>query len=217
MFPVDDVLRLGIALLCGAAIGIEREWRNKNAGVKTNALVALGAAAFGMIDGADHRIAANVVTGIGFIGAGVIMHRGLTVQGVTTAATLWVNAAIALCIGLGRTRVGLWLFVGVMIVQLVMRSLDKAIGRARRRKLPVRVDLTVHCDPAAAPLLNEAIEASGVTVLRRTLSRHDGQATWRVIIVMPADLARIEERLAAIAGVTRVDARHAGIEGEMEN
>ena len=212
MFPVDDVLRLGIALLCGAAIGIEREWRNKNAGVKTNALVALGAAAFGMIDGADHRIAANVVTGIGFLGAGVIMHRGLTVQGVTTAATLWVNAAIALCIGIGRTRVGLWLFVGVMIVQLVMRYLDKAISHARRRKLPARVELVVDCDPAAAPLLNSVIEATGAKMLRRTLSRHDGHGTWRVVIVTPADLARIEEKLAGVTGVTKVDARHAGLE-----
>ena len=212
MFPVDDVLRLGIALLCGAAIGIEREWRNKNAGVKTNALVALGAAAFGMIDGVDHRIAANVVTGIGFLGAGVIMHRGLTVQGVTTAATLWVNAAIALCIGLGRTRVGLWLFVGVMIVQLVMRSLDKAIGRARRKRLPARVELVVECDPAAAPSLNQIVDATGVKMLRRTLARHDGHATWRVVIVGPPDLASIEERLAAVSGVTRVDARHAGLD-----
>lgn len=213
MLALETVLiRLVIALVAGSVIGIEREWRQKHAGVKTNALVALGACAFALIDGADHRIAANIVTGIGFIGAGVIMHRGLTVQGVTTAATLWANAAIAASIGMGHIRVGVLALVGVMLVQIVMRRADAVIGRARRIRLPARVEIIVQCDPASAPLLNRVIDASGAKIIRRTLSRHDATSVWRVVIVGMTDLAGLEEKLAGVDGVTRVDARHAGLE-----
>jgi uncharacterized membrane protein YhiD involved in acid resistance len=213
MLAVDIVLlRLVLALVAGAVIGIEREWRQKNAGVKTNALVALGACGFAMIDGVDHRIAANIVTGIGFIGAGVIMHRGLTIQGVTTAATLWVNASLAMAIGLGYLHVGILLLVGVLLVQFVMRRVDAAIGRARRIHLPARVEIAVQCDPSSAPLLNKVIDGTGAKMIRRTISRHDGTAVWRVVIVGMTDLAGLEEKLAGVEGVTRVDARHAGME-----
>jgi len=103
------VIRLGLALAFGAVIGVEREWRLKQAGLKTMSLVAMGAAAFGMMTdtfGDDNhnpgQIAAAVVGGIGFLGAGVIMRRGVTVQGLTTAATLWASASVGVASGLGQ-------------------------------------------------------------------------------------------------------------------
>jgi putative Mg2+ transporter-C (MgtC) family protein len=106
-------LNLLIAACLGAAIGLERQWRQRLAGLRTNTLVALGAAIFVTYshvapDGAgDKRIAAQVVSGIGFLGAGVISKEGLAVRGLNTAATLWCSAAVGLLAGEGLALYGL--------------------------------------------------------------------------------------------------------------
>ena len=110
-------LRLGIAALLGGAIGVERELRDREAGIRTHLLVSMGSALFTLISAygfhefltsgdavvrADPtRIAAQIVTGIGFLGAGAIIREGLSVRGLTTAATLWVVAAIGMACGAG--------------------------------------------------------------------------------------------------------------------
>ena len=107
--PVFDVfLRLLLAAALGGAIGLEREYRHKPAGLRTNMLIALGSALFSVMSidlgaaaGSPDRIAAQVVTGIGFLGAGAILRSGENVHGLTTATTIWVNAAIGMAAGLG--------------------------------------------------------------------------------------------------------------------
>ena len=103
--PIDDQLaivgRLAFAAALGAFIGLERELRGYPAGVRTVALVALGAALFTDVSqllGGDDRVAAGIVTGIGFLGAGVIFREGYTVRGITTAAALWSAAAIGMAV-----------------------------------------------------------------------------------------------------------------------
>jgi putative Mg2+ transporter-C (MgtC) family protein len=103
--PIDDQLaivgRLALAAALGAFIGLERELRGYPAGVRTVALVALGAALFTDVSqllGGDDRVAAGIVTGIGFLGAGVIFREGYTVRGITTAAALWSAAAIGMAV-----------------------------------------------------------------------------------------------------------------------
>lgn len=100
--------RLVVAALLGGAIGVERQLKHRPAGLRTNMFMCFGSALFTIISSLmsgggseDTRIAAQVVTGIGFIGAGVILHSGATVQGVTTAATIFVVAAIGMCAGAG--------------------------------------------------------------------------------------------------------------------
>ena len=95
MNDAELILRILISFLFGALVGIERQWHHKNAGLKTNTLVAIGAAAFALVsqhgfgpNSNPTQVAAGVVTGIGFIGAGVIMRRGGSVQGINSAATL---------------------------------------------------------------------------------------------------------------------------------
>lgn len=102
------LLRLAVALLLGALIGYERERAGKPAGVRTHGMVSLGAALFTLVSlhgfgsaSDPARVAAQVVTGIGFLGAGAILHQRNIVHGLTTAASLWVTAAIGVAVGVG--------------------------------------------------------------------------------------------------------------------
>jgi putative Mg2+ transporter-C (MgtC) family protein len=101
------ILRLVMAAVLGAIIGAQREWTGKPAGMRTLALLSLGSALCAVISatafpgGDPSRIAAAVITGIGFLGAGAILHRNLSVEGLTTAAAIWVAAGIGLAVGSG--------------------------------------------------------------------------------------------------------------------
>src|SRR2546429_6939010 len=100
-------INLAVAFCLSAAIGFERQWRNRLAGLRTNTLVALGAASFVVFaalvpgEGSPTRVAAQVVSGIGFLGAGLIFREGMSVRGLNTAATLWCSAAIGVLAGGG--------------------------------------------------------------------------------------------------------------------
>lgn len=127
-------LRLGMALLFGASIGFERQRRQRMAGIRTNALVCIGSAMFVMLglmipDGTSPtRIAAQVVTGIGFLGAGVIMRDGLNVRGMNTAATMWCVAAVGTLTGMGFILQG---FIGVVVIlsaNVLLRPIARIIN-----------------------------------------------------------------------------------------
>src|SRR5437588_7673688 len=128
--------RLILAFIFGSIIGIERQWHHKNAGLKTNTLVAIGACAFALI--AENgfgpgvglsQVAGGVVTGIGFIGGGVILRHGGSVQGVNSAATLWATASVGLGLGLGDYRVSVFVFGLVLITQFILRWAANYIDR----------------------------------------------------------------------------------------
>jgi len=132
---IQAALNLFIAACLGASIGLERQWRQHLAGLRTNTLVALGAAIFitygrAMSDaeGAT-RIAAQVVSGIGFLGAGVIFKEGLNVRGLNTAATLWCSAAVGLLAGEGLALYGLTAAVLVIGANTALRPIVHAINR----------------------------------------------------------------------------------------
>ena len=134
MVVFDFALRVAAALTLGAMIGAERQLRQRMAGLRTNALVSVGASLFVMVsvlegDTSGHmRIAAQVVSGIGFLGAGVIMREGMTVRGLNTAATLWCSAAIGILCGLGfalEAAIGTGF---VLIANLVLRHLAQRIN-----------------------------------------------------------------------------------------
>jgi len=125
MSTTNLALRLLLAAGLGAAIGLEREYRQKPAGLRTNILIAIGSALFSILSvrvagGTPDRIAAQIVTGVGFLGAGAIMRGRSNVHGMTTAATIWVNAAIGMAAGLGEAALAtsatlLTLFVLVLL------------------------------------------------------------------------------------------------------
>jgi putative Mg2+ transporter-C (MgtC) family protein len=128
-------MNLLVAACLGAAIGLERQWRQRLAGLRTNTLVALGAAIFVTYshvvsdDEGSARMAAQVVSGIGFLGAGVIFKEGLNVRGLNTAATLWCSAAVGLLAGEGFALYGLLAAVLVIGANTVLRPIVHAINR----------------------------------------------------------------------------------------
>ncbi len=130
MTILDFVLRLGAALLMGAVVGLERQWRQRMAGTRTNALVAAGAAAFAMCGfmARDHsrgeaQNVSYVVSGIGFLGAGVIFKDAGSVRGLNTAATIWCSAAIGAISGLGNPLQALILAGAVLGTNVILRPL----------------------------------------------------------------------------------------------
>jgi len=124
-------LKLAAATLCGAIIGSERQLRGKPAGLRTSILICIGTELF--IDlgaglngpGADPtRVLGQVVTGVGFLGAGVIVARGEIITGVTTAATIWVLAAVGASIGVGRLAEGIAVSIATVLILTVLRVLE---------------------------------------------------------------------------------------------
>ena len=133
-----------LSALCGAVIGWQRDRRQYVAGLRTMALVAMGASLFGAANeslGFD-RVAANIVTGIGFLGAGIIFREGASVRGITTAATVWTVAAIALAISLELYLIAL-VATPVVFLILEMRPLSEYIS-GRRDALPLPPGLRPH-------------------------------------------------------------------------
>src|SRR5712672_1957408 len=134
--PVEQAgINLAVALGLSAVIGFERQWRNRLAGLRTNTLVALGAATFVIFsalvpgDASPTRVAAQVVSGIGFLGAGLIFREGLSVRGLNTAATLWCSAAIGVLAGAGYLLYATAATGFVLFVNLLLRSIVSFINR----------------------------------------------------------------------------------------
>src|SRR5512142_444062 len=131
----DTLVSLITAFVLGTLIGAERQYRQRTAGLRTNVLVAVGAAAFVdlamHLDGADGavRVIAYVVSGIGFLGAGVIMKQGMDVRGLNTAATLWASAAVGSCAGADMVAQAAALTVFVIAGNTMLRPLVNAINR----------------------------------------------------------------------------------------
>lgn len=218
--PLAVIIRLALALAFGMVVGLEREWRQKQAGLRTMALVALGAAAFAMMSNTfgptNHnpgQIAAAIVGGIGFIGAGVIMHRGATIQGVTTAATLWVDAAVGASAGLGHYALSAILTGGVVLVQFALRSIEAHLLMKQKESAPGRFELRVECDALHA--VNEILaERQDLTVLRRSVQRGAETLSVRIVFrtMASVDVAELEEELIAVDGVRSLEVRHLGLE-----
>lgn len=151
----DFIARLAVAALLGALIGAEREFRQKAAGLRTNILIAIGSALFTVMsvelavgtDGDPARIAAQIVTGIGFLGAGAILRTGGSVRGLTTAATIWVNAAIGMAAGAGSYRLAVVAAVTTVVVLTVLTPIDSYFERRERR---------VEAEEVSVPLIGEA-------------------------------------------------------------
>ena len=168
----DTLVSLFVAFVLGTLIGAERQYRQRSAGLRTNVLVSIGAAAF--VDLANHltgadgsvRVIAYVVSGIGFLGAGVIMKEGMNVRGLNTAATLWASAAVGSCAGADMVAQSVALTVFVLAGNTLLRPLVNAIDRIplNEQSSEATYEIVVTTDAKHAAevrdFLNERLEAT---------------------------------------------------------
>ena len=211
--------RLLMSALFGTLVGVERQWRHKNAGLKTNALVSLGATAFGLIalgsfgpGSSPTQISAGVVTGIGFIGAGVIMHRGASVQGINTAATLWAASGMGLAIGQGSYQLATYILGTVLIVQFALQWATNYINRRSGMVSVVTYRLSLGFNPASAEAVRKVwatfVGEPEVSVTSYAEARRHEEETLEAsfgLAAGPANTAAlIGERFAEIPGVLHI-------------
>lgn len=172
----DTVLRLGLATLLGALVGLERERLERAAGIRTHAIVALGAAlmmivsmyGFSDVLGAEQgvrldvsRVAAQVVSGIGFLGAGVIIFRKSVVRGLTTAASVWAVAGLGLACGGGLFAAAGVTTTFLLALQMVLRPIEQRVFSHHRDH---RLELRVQRDAGSLAGIEAAISQAGVSI-----------------------------------------------------
>lgn len=177
IFRLELLLQLGLATLLGGAIGLERELGGKPAGLRTNILICIGSALYTQLslalvpEGSDaSRVAGQIVTGVGFIGAGTILHARGAVVGLTSAATIWVVAAIGVALGAGHYAEGLLATLVVLVVLQGLGRIEVVIERHSTKS-----HLTVHARPDAAPLdeLETVIRRTGLTIVSHESRREN--------------------------------------------
>ena len=141
MSDLELIERLLLSAFLGAALGLEREWRRKYAGLRTNILIAIGSTLFTVmsidlswgVGGDPTRVAAQIVTGIGFLGAGAIMRTGAGVRGLTTASMIWVNAAIGVAVGGGEYHLAIIATAVTLLVLILLNPVENWMDRRRKR------------------------------------------------------------------------------------
>ncbi len=142
-FYSDEIIKLLISFAAGAVIGFEREYRSKPAGLRTMILISLGSTLFTIISirigGDPSRMAANVITGIGFLGGGIIFREADRVVGTTTAATIWVTAALGVCVGSGHYDLTLVCFALLLFSLVAMNIIEKRFINLRHQARNYRI------------------------------------------------------------------------------
>ncbi len=215
-------INLFVALSCGAVIGSERQVRQRMAGLRTNALVALGAASFVTFSGlfpdevSPTRVAAQVVSGIGFLGAGIIFRDGFNVHGLNTAATLWCAAGVGMMAGAGAWDFALLLTGLVVFVNLGLRPLVKWLKKHTRAGVPVMrafrvlVSVPPEAEAATRSLMLRTLGIGGLHLSAIGLQRPDGGAGIDLVATVMAEgasdslLETAVQRLAAEPGLLAV-------------
>jgi putative Mg2+ transporter-C (MgtC) family protein len=206
------VLRLGLAAVLGAAIGAEREFRERQAGLRTHLVVSVGSALFTIVsaygfaefrDVDPTRIAAQIVTGIGFLGAGAIIRQGLSVRGLTTAATLWLVAAVGMAAGAGYWQAAVIATVGALLSLGPLRVVAYKI-MIRFRPALNRLLVEIPAGGSPVPVI-EAIERQGGSVLSLEVSQRGDQRSIAVDVELHSGSApSVVAAVAELDGVLQV-------------
>ncbi|MEB3023725.1 MgtC/SapB family protein [[Mycobacterium] crassicus] len=206
----EFALRLGVGLGCGAVIGLERQWRARMAGLRTNALVAAGATLFVLYsiaagDASSTRVASYVVSGVGFLGGGVILREGFNVRGLNTAATLWCSAAVGVLAAAGNLAFALIGTGAVVGTHLLLRPLGRLIDRDNHieedePQSPYQVQ--VICRPKSEKYLRAQIvqhTAGNDLVLRGIRTNRAGEDNMALTASILSD-SRAPDRLERLVG-----------------
>ncbi|MBO7191438.1 MAG: MgtC/SapB family protein [Elusimicrobiaceae bacterium] len=175
----EFLIKIVISLVLGGALGMERQYHDKPAGYATNCLICLGAMLFtvlseymGNAGGDPGRIAAQVVTGVGFIGAGSILRDGNKISGLTTAANVWAVAAIGMAIGYNQLFLATTTTVAILLLQLFMRQTIHVMELLKRYD-----SIFLVCDPSwdIVEKISKQIEKQHVTILKQEVTKQDNK------------------------------------------
>jgi putative Mg2+ transporter-C (MgtC) family protein len=216
----ESLLRLALAAVLGGLIGVERELRERQAGLRTHLLVAVGSALFTIVGAygfhdflssgesvvrADPtRIAAQIVTGIGFLGAGAIIRQGFSVRGLTTAATLWVVAAVGLAAGAGYYSAAVITTALVLIALYPLRIIAfRILRRFRVEDGRLLIELPTGTPPGA---VIDEIEHAGARINSVEVSQEGDRRRLELDVVLPRDTPapRLVARIADVENVAEV-------------
>jgi putative Mg2+ transporter-C (MgtC) family protein len=216
---LDMVIRLGLSFLAGAVIGIERSSRRQVAGLRTHILIAVGAALLmllsiwlpqefsAMKNGDPGRIAAQVVSGIGFLGAGAILRLGNNVRGLTTAASLWLIAAVGLAIGAGMFVAAAAAEIISLITLFALDIVEKRIFPSERNKI---LELHYRRSNPDARKAVEVLKTFGIRSQSMDVNQgadKDKNSRIRLLISIPdsTDIAKLARSLKSAGGIARVE------------
>jgi putative Mg2+ transporter-C (MgtC) family protein len=223
--PVGDpelLARLALAAVLGMVVGFEREHAGHTAGVRTHLLVAVGSAlftelsfvAFGAGGDADAaRVAAQIVSGIGFLGAGAILRYGRVVRGLTTAASIWAVAAIGLAVGGGMYLAAIVATVLALVILAVVKPIEWRVFKHRRAR---QVNLTVDVQEISLSDIKAEIEAADLHLDRLVIRSSDHPEADRVEVFLARGssekkLLLLMESLRRFAGVREISSSVDGI------
>lgn len=212
---VHPVLGLLIAAVLGGAVGVQRQAAQKAAGFRTHLLVALGSCAFTQVGAhlGDTRIAAGIITGIGFLGAGAIVRAGMSARGLTTAASIWTVAAIGLATGFG-TVYSIEIGIATTVITLIVLSFtDRSLYRFLHLPRRVTIDVTYHApagdESAVTGLLQRLCRASDSVDTASMTASGDGEIVERhylVVLNESQDLVELVRELRMLPGMQQVSA-----------
>lgn len=203
----EVLLRLAVSLALGGLIGVERQYHEKPAGFTTNTLICLGSTVFALLSilsaqkygGDPARIAAQIVTGVGFLGAGSILREGNKISGLTTAAGIWLVAAVGMAVGYGEFVTALTATVFALFLQLFLRKFVERMELLKEFEI-----LTVKCeaDWVVVDKINAILSSKKARILKKSFSKEDGFFVIKMETDMPAKT--LDETLKELAGIKEI-------------
>jgi putative Mg2+ transporter-C (MgtC) family protein len=198
----DELLKIGFAVFCGGLLGIERQYKNKTAGFRTVILITLGSALFTMVaQQAGLGVNINVITGIGFIGAGVVFKDNIGVSGLTTAAVIWVAAAIGMAIGAADYPLALISTLVTLLVLLLFSLLERYIDKVHHDKLFVIVFSDANYDNLL--LVENIVKKHQLKSIRRQVNKKDNYLQAVILVTgHKKHITQLDEKLLKMKEVT---------------
>lgn len=197
----QDVVKVGLAILCGGLLGLERQYKNKTAGFRTIILICLGSAIFTMV--AQHAGAVanlNIVTGIGFIGAGVIFKDNIAVSGLTTAAVIWISAAIGMAVGSGNYGLSLFSTFLTLLVLILFSLLERYVDKIHHDKL--FVILFTDANYEHLQTVNEMIKTHHLKYRPVKITKNEGCLQAAILVTGHVrDINRLDQHLLGMSSV----------------
>lgn len=207
----EIVLRIIVALVFGGIIGLERQYHDKPAGFATNTLICVGSAVFAMLStlsayylgGDPARIAAQIVAGVGFLGAGSILREGNKISGLTTAAGIWLVAAVGMAVGYGEYYIGGIATASVLILQIFLRKLMNAFDYVQ-----LYDSLTIKCVPtwAAVEKIKSTLKNNKTEIIKEEIHKENGLIVLKLVVNMSATTyQKIVKELAPLEEIKSLD------------